>query len=453
MLDDDRKGFRAPKGFSLIELIVVLIVVAVITAIILPLASSLMDVNRANETFTELSRIHAAAVGDPSRNYYGYIGDTGEFPSSLMDLVQRPASATVYGWNGPYLTDARVESGVLYDPFGSPYECYYYPDITTISATKNVADQFAVISRGPDRQSSNSGSNTCTSYSGGAMPSNYGTSSNDLDNVVYPRFTDNPSLLNYNHVGTLAINLYNFDENSLVNALVPGCPHLYTISVASVSRTTNDTFSMPYNPGANSVDLPQGLYKISVTSPLVTGALWQDQVVITPGTTVSRTATIYTGLNSSTTATQTFKPLNSYGSTLTFSWFSTTLGNVVNNATGNFLTPKGCSTILAQVGTTMVDALVHPYLTGGAVYNRRVSTGTLCSLTIVNASVNNTNRKQVLVYDSGLLVGVVSNRGAYKYKTFTSLRQGNTITIFDTAPSPAQIGQNITMGCPTFQPV
>jgi general secretion pathway protein G len=438
-----RKRSGTDQGFSLIELATALLILAVIVAVLLPLAGSLMDVNRANETFTEMARIYTAVVGDPAKNFYGYVGDTGQFPSSLMDLVEQPAG--VNGWNGPYLHDAHVESGALNDPYGSPYECYYYAD-----NTQAVTDQFAIMSRGPDRASSNSNStpNTCISYNSGAMPSNYGSTGSDPDNVVYPRFTENAQLLKYNHLGTLAITIFNFDKNTLVNALVPGCPHLYTITVTSSLRGANDTFSMPFNPGANSVDLPQGLYTVVVTSPLVMAPLWQDQVAVTAGTTVSRTVNIYAGLNSNTTPSQFFSPTNTSGVQLTYYSFNTSIGLVTSPFTGNFSTPKACTQMFGKMNASnnqVYDTFVFPNLSSS--YNRKVNANPLCTLTVLNRNTGNlAARKQVLVYDTGVLVGVVTSRGALKQKSIFNIKSGNPITIYDTTSTPLV---NTTLSCGT----
>src|SRR5205085_1591109 len=140
--------------------------------------------------------------------------------------------------------------------FGAPYECYHFEDTTNA-----VPDQFAVISRGPDRLSStNRADNACVSTTVPSLGSGYVGLLNNKDNVVYPRFTDSVGLLNYQHLGTLNINIQNYDSNALVAALVQGCPHYYIITVSSVGRPTTDSWPMLYNAGAASMDLVQGVY-------------------------------------------------------------------------------------------------------------------------------------------------------------------------------------------------
>jgi prepilin-type N-terminal cleavage/methylation domain-containing protein len=345
------------RGFTLIEVATGLAILAVMTVVLVPVAGSLMDANRAGMTLEEMNRIHTAVVGDPTKGTFGYIGDTGKFPDSLIDLIQEPSSTP--GWNGPYLVGARVESGVLLDPYGAPYECYYFADDSA-----GVTDQFAIMSAGQDRSSTNTAAaNLCTNYNGTSMPANYGTTGTDVDNVVYPRYTDNASLLKFNHLGTLSINIMNFDDNTLVNDLVPGCPHLYTITITSVARGIDDQFSMPFNPGANSVDLPEGLYKVAIRSQTALGSLWEDQVAISPGATISRNINIYTGLNSSQTANQTFTPQNNMGVTIRVNEFLTNLGTVTDAMQGSFTTLNPCAQVLIRNNTTLavLDAFTYPY--------------------------------------------------------------------------------------------
>jgi prepilin-type N-terminal cleavage/methylation domain-containing protein len=436
------------RGFTLIEVTTAMVILAVMTVILVPLAGSLMDVNRAAETLDEMARIYTAVTGDRQKGTYGYIGDTGKFPVSLFDLVQEPASTP--GWNGPYLTDARVQSGVLYDPYGTPYECYYFAN-----ATSAVADEFVILSAGPDRTSTNTGTaNACANYSGGAIPANYGTSATDTDNVVYPRFTDNAGLLKYNHLGTLAIAIQNFDENTAVNALVPGCPHLYTITITSVARGTNDQFSMPYNPGANSVDLPEGLYKVAVTSQTSLSVLWEEQVAISPGTTTARTINFYTGLNSSQTPNRTFRPTNNMGVTIFVREFNSAIGSLANGATapvsGSWLTLNPCATVISRLSAATgiaTDVFTYPFLT--AAYLKRINANALCTVTVFNQSVGSAVKQQVLVYEQGVFIGIVGSRGKLKSKDLFKVKLGNTVTVYDTTtPSPTLLNTTVTSLCP-----
>ena len=106
-------------GVTLLELVAVIFMLALMATILVPLAEGFIDVQRSNTEGDELKGIYAAIVGDPNSNIFGYLGDVGSFPLSLMDLVQQPASNPP-GWNGPYISNVRIDivSSMLYDTFG-----------------------------------------------------------------------------------------------------------------------------------------------------------------------------------------------------------------------------------------------------------------------------------------------------------------------------------------------
>src|SRR5260370_35731379 len=116
---------HSAAGASLLEIILILTILAIMATLFVPLASGLVDVQRANGQTDELKTTYTAIVGDPKSNTFGYLGDVGSYPSSLLDLVQKPASNPP-GWNGPYLSNVRIDSGILYDQFGGPIE-YFQP--------------------------------------------------------------------------------------------------------------------------------------------------------------------------------------------------------------------------------------------------------------------------------------------------------------------------------------
>ncbi len=427
------------RGFTLPEVVASLFVVSIMAGFLVPLASSLMDANRGIQTQAELARMYAAVVGSPNQRTHGYLGDVGVFPASLMDLVEKPVS-NPSGWNGPYLTDVRIVNGSLYDAYGSPIECYHLRDSSTSDPAK--ADRFALISRGPDRTSTNTSAtpNTCSTFTGTLPSGAYAAGAGNADNVVYPRFTDNGGLLDYQHVGRLSISILNFDQNANINSMVPGCPHLYTITVTSVTRGSNDTFSMPFSPGANSMDLPQGVYTVRVTSPAALGALWEERVAIGPGTTVARRIKL-AGLDSSVTPNQVFQPVNLYGSTIWAGQSATPadLGTVtspgVGPGTGNWAQVKPCGRITIRLSTSsglVVESFTYPYFQPAVSYLRRINTNALFDLTVVNQNSQNTAaRRQLFVFDTGVLVGVVTSDGAFKAKTIPNFKFGNPYTVVD----------------------
>ena len=90
---------RSQSGFSLLEVVLVIVVLAIMATIFVPLASGLVDAERASTETNELLAIYKGIVGDPKSNIYGYLGDVGDYPASLKDLIIPPVPAN--GWNGP----------------------------------------------------------------------------------------------------------------------------------------------------------------------------------------------------------------------------------------------------------------------------------------------------------------------------------------------------------------
>mgnify|MGYP000378858108 CR=1 FL=1 len=94
------------KGFTLLEILLVLSIIGIMTTIAFFLANVSYDKARFNITIKKMDNIVKAFIGDEnlieggSRVSFGYIGDTKSWPNSLDDLITNPG---VSGWNGPYI--------------------------------------------------------------------------------------------------------------------------------------------------------------------------------------------------------------------------------------------------------------------------------------------------------------------------------------------------------------
>jgi general secretion pathway protein G len=100
----------ARRGFTLLELMVVLVILALLTSIAAPRVAKYL-----RKAKLETARIQVDALGAAVDAFHL---DTGRFPTpeeGLRVLVERPASATE--WEGPYLR--KRES--LTDPWGHAY--------------------------------------------------------------------------------------------------------------------------------------------------------------------------------------------------------------------------------------------------------------------------------------------------------------------------------------------
>ena len=99
------------RGFTLVELLLVLVILALIGGLVLPGIIGKAEGAKVKAAASQVSRLSMAVES--------YYLDTGATPDSLDQLVEE--SGGVGGWNGPY-----VKPSSLKDPWGRDYE-YRYP--------------------------------------------------------------------------------------------------------------------------------------------------------------------------------------------------------------------------------------------------------------------------------------------------------------------------------------
>jgi general secretion pathway protein G len=92
------------RGFSLIELLVVLVILGLIGGLVAPRVMSQFDSARVDAARAQLTRLAA--------DLDIYRLNTGQYPRELVDLVERPGDAR--NWKGPY-----VQRKALLDPWGN----------------------------------------------------------------------------------------------------------------------------------------------------------------------------------------------------------------------------------------------------------------------------------------------------------------------------------------------
>jgi len=105
-----RKKAWREAGFSLVELMVVISIIGLLSTIVA--VNVLKNKDKAN---AEKVRADVKAFSDAITLYHN---DTGQYPSSLEDLI----SASVDGWDGPYV---KGGSSALMDPWRRPYMYAY----------------------------------------------------------------------------------------------------------------------------------------------------------------------------------------------------------------------------------------------------------------------------------------------------------------------------------------
>lgn len=113
-----RRSRRAERGFTLVEIMVVVVIIGLLAAIIGP--QLLGQVDRGT-----LTRVKSDLRGIESALHLYYL-DNGRFPSNehgLTALVQNPGEAAAPNWNPRcYLERCQLPR----DPWGNPYQ-YRYP--------------------------------------------------------------------------------------------------------------------------------------------------------------------------------------------------------------------------------------------------------------------------------------------------------------------------------------
>jgi general secretion pathway protein G len=102
-----KKYNNGQRGFTLVELLLVLVILALIAGLVLPGIIGKAESAKAKAASSQISRI--------SMSVESFYLDTGNAPSSLDELVKEPVG--VAGWNGPY-----IKNSLLKDPWGQEYK-------------------------------------------------------------------------------------------------------------------------------------------------------------------------------------------------------------------------------------------------------------------------------------------------------------------------------------------
>jgi len=112
------RSVKGCKGFTLIEVIVILVVMSILAAVAVPVALRVFETAAEDATREEMINLKKAMIGDSNRQTaargnFGFLGDMGRLPINLDELYRRGSlSSFSYnnvkqagaGWKGPYIT-------------------------------------------------------------------------------------------------------------------------------------------------------------------------------------------------------------------------------------------------------------------------------------------------------------------------------------------------------------
>ncbi|MFA5479730.1 MAG: type II secretion system protein GspG [Candidatus Muiribacteriota bacterium] len=138
------------KGFTLLELLIVIVVIGILAAVSVPRLMSFIDEGKVGATRSEMAAIKSAA-----RLFFMH---TNRYPTHVGELVRNnlggdTGAAAISGWRGPYMEDGYEE--VVNDAWGNEYRIINQRKTTDGGATPiNINGQslfgILLVSNGPN---------------------------------------------------------------------------------------------------------------------------------------------------------------------------------------------------------------------------------------------------------------------------------------------------------------
>jgi prepilin-type N-terminal cleavage/methylation domain-containing protein len=119
------------RGFTLIEVIIVIAILAIVAGAMAPMAVRTIDGSRQEATLKRQQMIYQAIFGDPSAHGTGFLSDIGRIPGQDLTELAIQGSLPTYasqscgasmGWRGPYLLEGVDKTGRPVDGWGEPMD-------------------------------------------------------------------------------------------------------------------------------------------------------------------------------------------------------------------------------------------------------------------------------------------------------------------------------------------
>ena len=146
------------KGFTLIELVVVIVILGIVFAFLIPKAKEIHENTYISLTESEIGEIVRAIIGDPDTGHQGFITHMKRPPKDaagyrITELYSNVDSVsfnhvTQTGWDGPYVADmdgdgsvdANEANEILTDAWGNAYNYSIDNPTRTITISSNGPD-------------------------------------------------------------------------------------------------------------------------------------------------------------------------------------------------------------------------------------------------------------------------------------------------------------------------
>jgi type II secretory pathway pseudopilin PulG len=142
------ESLNSQKGVMLIELLIVILIIGLLITGAVKTWDVTIQQTKFSQTVKEMDQLVYAIAGNPEltseggRSDFGYVGDMGAIPDTLLDLVRAPDNMT--NWHGPYIKSNFAENADDYikDAWGNSY--VYNKDsliITSYTSGSNLTPQ------------------------------------------------------------------------------------------------------------------------------------------------------------------------------------------------------------------------------------------------------------------------------------------------------------------------
>jgi len=261
----------ADKGFTLVEVVIILVVVGILAAISIPLLFRIFQVTAEDATRNEMQNLKQAMIGNPTklngtvRADFGFLGDIGclpttAFPSApaLDRLLTAGTLPTPFnfnaakqagaGWNGPYITGAATGQATAEfenDQWGNPYTYLPAAGVCPMTAT--------LTSNGPDGTLSTSDDITLSIVS---IEGTTTTVRGVLKTSAGDRVPSAPVDINYPVNGTLTTSTFTTDTNGVYTS---------NISIPFGKRSVQPRPTLVYAPNTGMSETGSGGQAIQFT--------------------------------------------------------------------------------------------------------------------------------------------------------------------------------------------